>query len=137
MSTPDPVAAFQALYQRLDRDNLDLLDTVYHPDVEFEDPLHRIHGLAELREYFRRLYANVESIGFVFHDRFASADAAMMTWTMELRHRRLGEVSLPGASHIRYGRLITAHRDYFDAGAMLYERLPVLGPLVRAVRRRV
>jgi hypothetical protein len=56
---------------------------------------------------------------------------------MDVRHRRLGEVRLPGASHLRYDRLITAHRDYFDAGAMLYERLPLLGPLVRAVRRRV
>ncbi len=29
------------------------------------------------------------------------------------------------------------HRDYFDAGAMLYEHLPVLGRVVSWLKRRV
>jgi steroid Delta-isomerase len=32
---------------------------------------------------------------------------------------------------------VTEHVDHFDAGSQLYARLPVVGPLVRLVRRRL
>ncbi|MBW6508769.1 MAG: hypothetical protein K0A94_04400, partial [Desulfuromonadales bacterium] len=62
-------------------------------------------------------------------------------WVMHLRHPRLNrgaEVEVPGISylHIAADGRVDEHRDYFDLGALLYERLPLLGPLVRAVKRR-
>jgi hypothetical protein len=134
------VARFQAMFQSLRADTLGLLDDIYAPDIVFEDPLHRIEGLDALKSYFGRLYQGVESIGFEFEDVLDSSDRAMLTWTMHMRHRRLrpGEtLVLPGASHIRFGAHVHYHRDYFDAGALLYERLPLLGGVVRAIRSRV
>jgi len=43
-----------------------------------------------------------------------------------------------GASHLLLdadGR-ITSHRDYWDAAEELYEKLPVLGALMRILKRR-
>lgn len=135
------IERFQALYLALRADTLHLLDGVYADTVIFEDPLHRVEGLAELKHYFQRMYAGVESISFEYGEVFPSAGQAMLTWTMHMTHRRLqgGEpLTLPGATHIRFARdKVLYHRDYFDAGALLYERLPVLGSVVRAVRRRV
>jgi hypothetical protein len=57
-----------------------------------------------------------------------------------MRHARLrpGELlSLPGASVIKFEERIHYHRDYFDVGAMLYERLPVVGGLIRSIKARV
>jgi limonene-1,2-epoxide hydrolase len=137
---PALLARFREVYQALDRDHLHLLDEVYAPEVVFEDPLHRIEGLEALREYFARMYQGVEQIRFEFGTVLHTADDAMLTWTMYMRHRRLRpgeELALPGATHIRFGARVHYHRDYFDAGALLYERLPLLGGLVRAVRNRV
>jgi ketosteroid isomerase-like protein len=134
------VPRFQAMFQSLRADTLDMLDDIYAPDIVFEDPLHRVAGLDALKSYFGRLYQGVESIGFEFEDVLDSGDQAMLTWTMHMRHRRLrpGEIlALPGASHIRFGARVHYHRDYFDAGALLYERLPLLGGVVRAIRSRV
>jgi hypothetical protein len=134
------LARFKDVYQALRHDTLPLLDEIYARDIVFEDPLHRVDGLASLKAYFSRMYEGVESIGFAFGDTFEAPGQAMFTWTMRMSHRRLkrGEVlQLPGASHIRFGARVHYHRDYFDAGALLYERLPVLGGLVRAVRARV
>jgi len=133
-------ARFRAVFQELRHDRLALLDEIYATDVVFEDPLHRIEGLSALKEYFARMYRGVESIHFEFGDVLEARDQAMLTWTMHMTHRRLraGEaLALPGASHIRFGTRAHYHRDYFDAGALLYERLPVLGGIVRAVRARV
>jgi hypothetical protein len=134
------VARFQELFQALRHDNLGLLDEVYAESVVFQDPLHRVEGLAELKRYFARMYQGVESIGFEFGEVLEAPGQAMLTWTMHMTHRRLraGEkLALPGASHIRFGERVHYHRDYFDAGALLYERLPILGGVVRAIRARV
>ena len=32
---------------------------------------------------------------------------------------------------------VCQHRDYFDLGAMLYEQLPLLGPVVRTIKMRL
>lgn len=139
-SRPPLLDRFLEVYQQLRLETLPLLDEVYAADVVFEDPLHRVAGLAELRRYFARMYEGVEDIRFDFGSVLQSGDEAMLTWTMHLRHRRLrpGEaLALPGATHLRWTDKVHYHRDYFDAGALLYERLPLLGGVVRAIRRRV
>lgn len=135
------LARFLETFNALRHDNLHLLDEMYASEVVFEDPLHRVVGLAELRRYFARLYEGVAGIRFEFDEAVTGKDRAMLAWTMRMRHRRLRpgeELALPGASDLRFedGKVLS-HRDYFDAGALLYERLPVLGGLVRAVRSRV
>jgi hypothetical protein len=140
IAAPDACARLKAVFQDLRHDRLALLDEVYAPEVVFEDPLHRVEGLAQLKAYFGRMYAGVESSRFDFHSGLEGRGEAMFTWTMHLKHRRLrpGEaLALPGASHIYFGERVHYHRDYFDAGALLYERLPVIGGIVRAVRARV
>ncbi len=132
---------FLSTYQRLNRDNLDLLDEIYSPDVRFSDPAHRLTGLTALRDYFAELYTNVEHISFDFAEPHAVGDQVFVEWVMCLRHPRLNrgaEIELPGISCLHFaadGR-VDDHRDYFDLGLLLYEQLPLLGPLVRAVKRR-
>lgn len=135
------VAHFQQVYLELRHDTLDLLEQIYADDIVFQDPIHRIEGLVQLKGYFARMYAGVEAIDFDYGEVLAEETQAMLTWTMRMTHRRLRageELSLPGATHIRFGDArVHYHRDYFDAGALLYERIPVLGGVVRAIRRRV
>lgn len=139
-AAPDVVARLQGLYQQLRADNIALLDDVYAADVIFQDPLHRVEGLADLKAYLGRLYAAVQSIRFDFETVVATPNQAMLTWTMHMQHPRLQggtELALPGATHVRFAERVNYHRDYFDAGALLYEQLPVLGSVIRAIRRRV
>jgi hypothetical protein len=43
-----------------------------------------------------------------------------------------------GATHQRFGAdgLIVEHRDYWDVAEELYEKLPLLGTLMRWLKRR-
>ena len=131
---------FLEVYQALDSDHLHLLGEVYADDVNFTDPLHQVEGLPALHDYFARMYANVTWVRFDFERVLADDGEAMLTWTMHLQHPLLSPtepLALPGATHLRFGEKVHYHRDYFDAGALLYERLPLLGGVVRAIRRRV
>lgn len=135
-----PVERFKETYNRLNARSLHLLAGLYSEHVVFQDPFHRVEGLDALRSYFTALYSRTESCSFVFHEELVDPGSAVLIWTMSLTHPRLngGEpIQVPGATHIRFGDTIHYHRDYFDGGALIYEHLPVVGALVRAIKRRV
>lgn len=132
---------FKTLFNELDAGCLGRLDEVYAPDVRFRDPVHALEGLAALRAYYARLYEGVEWCRFRYDGEVVEAGGAVVLWTMQFRHRRFrsGEtLTLEGASHLEFGRaangLVVRHRDYFDMGEFLYERVPVLGSVVRYIK---
>ncbi|MCG9697083.1 nuclear transport factor 2 family protein [Shewanella sp. Isolate11] len=131
---------FISVYSELSKDNLAALGQVYHPDIEFCDPLHRLNGLPSLVDYFEHLYQNLLSCDFKVDQVLESQQEAAVYWTMSFRHKQLngGElITISGHSHLRaQDNKVIYHRDYLDAGAMLYEHVPVLGALVRLIKRR-
>lgn len=143
MTSPHPaIEAFKALYSDLRAADIPaLMPGVYHPEVEFQDPFHRIVGRDCLEEYLAGGVKDAVMCTFTFHREIVAGNQAFVEWTMQLAHRKLqgGRAhSTPGGSMLVVGEGgIIVHRDYFDAGSMLYERVPVLGSLVRLVKKRV
>jgi hypothetical protein len=128
-------------YENLDPHNLDTLRTLYAEDICFEDPIHGLQGIGSLMEYFDKLFINVEHCRFKFHRSVVSDEGMFFSWTMMLRHqsvKRGALIRVEGSSYLkhRHGK-IYYHRDYFDLGAMVYENVPLLGPLVRYIRHRM
>ncbi|BAP41519.1 nuclear transport factor 2 family protein [Pseudomonas sp. 21LCFQ02] len=128
-------------FAALNKDNLDRLGQLYSEDVCFSDPLHNLQGLGQMREYFDQLYANVSELSFDFHGfDEVRPGAGYLLWTMHYRHPRLegGKLlQVEGCSHLLWHDKVYRHRDYFDAGALLYEHLPVLGGVIGWLKRRL
>ncbi|XGA80372.1 nuclear transport factor 2 family protein [Halomonas sp. CH40] len=141
MSQDTALDAFCAFFNKLDNTCTEKLYEVYTEDIVFSDPLHTVEGRAALEEYFAGMYANVSECRFRYHHRQRHGETAFVTWTMSFAHPRLAGgkvISVDGCSHLTFaddGR-VSRHRDYFDAGAMLYEHVPVLGGLIRLLKRR-
>lgn len=134
------------LYERFDPALIDSLDQIYHTDVVFEDPVHRVQGLKELRDYFSRLVQGLDECRFEFTDILeqpggeGELNQAVLVWIMRYRHPKLRGgrlLTLEGSSHLKYGDRVVYHRDYFDVGAMLYEQLPLLGGIIQAIKKRL
>lgn len=133
---------FLNVYQQLDASNLQLLETIYAEKIHFIDPAHEIHGLKQLTDYFYGLYKTVSSISFEFQHPHRLGPEAYVQWVMTFSHPRLQNgktIALHGASYLQFNRdeKVTLHRDYFDLGAMIYERLPVVGRIVTAIKGRL
>ena len=67
---------------------------------------------------------------------------AWLSWVMIFAHPRIAggrPVRVEGATRLQFDAWgkVCLHRDYFDLGAMLYEQLPLLGPVVRAIKGRL
>ncbi|WP_028580165.1 nuclear transport factor 2 family protein [Desulfogranum japonicum] len=132
--------AFFEIYNQLHKDNLELLRDVYSKDVVFVDPAHEIQGIEELITYFSALYSNVDSISFDFTDHLLVEDSGYVRWKMTFSHKRLNRglpVMVDGVTYLQFdsAKMVDYHRDYFDLGAMLYEQIPVLGKVIRTIKK--
>jgi len=112
----------------------------YSVNIVFEDPLVELTGIEALTKYYSNLYRHLIAIKFdIPKVQFDGRDAFAL-WTMELRHKRLNggsTVHVPGMSHLTFeGHQATYHRDYFDLSTMVYEQIPLVGPVVRFLKEK-
>ncbi len=133
--------SFKKLYQNLTIENIDSIRAVYAKDATFEDPFQCISGIDQLVEYFQLMYQNVSMISFDFEQVSIANSSFHINWTMNLVHPKLNKgqlLSVKGCSFIRFNEqaMINYHRDYFDAGAMLYEQLPVLKQVIKKIKQQ-
>ncbi|WP_417658212.1 nuclear transport factor 2 family protein [Pseudidiomarina sp.] len=140
-SVADIVEQLERLYDDLNAESIDALDALYCDDVSFVDPIHHVHGLDNLKTYFRNTIKGVEYCHFAFADRARQGDDVFVTWQMRLKHPKLAEgreIIVPGTSHLKLENdKILSQTDYYDAGAMLYEHLPFIGFVINKVKTRV
>ncbi|ASQ17958.1 TPA: nuclear transport factor 2 family protein [Enterobacter cloacae] len=138
---PDVISRFVDYYTALDSQPPSALAGLYHPDATLIDPFGEHNGLFALQRYFTHLLANVEHCRFTLDSPLIGEHRFVVTWAMHWSHPRIagGEpLELPGCSVVDVEKdRIIRQRDYYDAGEMIYEHLPLLGWAVRGVKRRV
>lgn len=132
----------RAMYMRFDKKILKNLAEIYSDDVQFRDPLHALNGIGKLADYYASNIENLIECRFEFHHSMEMPERgeAILFWTMHYRHKKIagGEpLELTGNSHILFNEKVYYHRDYYDAGAMLYEHLPLVGSAIRYVKKRI
>ncbi len=133
---------FLNVFCELHRENLGRLAEIYADDVRFVDPAHTIDGLEQLTRYFENLYRNIDPPVFRFLNDLRLEAEGYVQWEMDFSHPRLSGgkvITVSGSSYIRFNDegKVFFHRDYFDLGAMLYERLPLIGRIIGFIKGRL
>jgi hypothetical protein len=131
---------FKAFYMRPDVASLEWADRLYTQDIEFRDPLHTINGILAFKSYLRGVYTGPTNIRFEYVDELCGEHWASITWIARYRHDALDggrTLQLRGTTQIRFTDRIYYQEDFFDVGAMVYQHLPLLGPVVRYINRRI
>jgi ketosteroid isomerase-like protein len=138
VDSPDWLNNFISIYQQLSINNLELLSNIYHQDVTFVDPIHKVEGFDNLYDYFKRLYLNLASCDFVIEDVIEQGTYAAIYWKMTYTHKKLNQgkpVTVFGHSHLKArDDKVIYHRDYLDLGVMIYEQLPLIGRVIRWIK---
>jgi len=141
MNTTDALARFRRFYDEFSAAWIPRLEELYAPGFAFQDPFHEIRGdFPALRAYFKRVLDSLAVSRFIVEDVSTGSDGSYVRWRWEWKRREKDDLRVvPGVTHLRFDAdgKITHHRDLFDAASGFYEALPVLGGLLRTVRRRV
>jgi hypothetical protein len=118
------------------------LPQIYDPHARFKDPFNEVSGVAAITRIFEHMFVTLDRPRFVVTQRIRQGEQCFLTWEFRFYfkgHKQGTEQVILGASHLVLSNtgLITLHRDYWDAAEELYEKLPLLGALMRWVKRRV
>jgi hypothetical protein len=117
------------------------LGQFYAPQARFKDPFNEVQGVHEVKRIFEHMYVALEAPHFVITGSMVDGAQAFLTWDFKFTFRRFDTQNLQtirGGTHLQYdlNGLITVHRDYWDAAEELYEKLPVLGGVMRWLKAR-
>ena len=118
----------------------DRLDRIVAPDVRFVDPFNDVTGIESYRAVFRHMFETVEQPRFAILRTAIEGDIAFYRWRFSFRRKGAAEIwTIEGMSEVRFlaNGLVAEHIDHWDAAGQLYERLPVIGALLRWIRRKL
>ena len=137
----DPVARVVDVFEHLTPESVQQLGAIYSPNVWFKDPFNEVRGLPQVQGIFSHMFVVLDRPRFVVTDIVAANGQCFLTWNFAFHLKRFDRATLQtirGASHLKFTAdgLIDFHRDYWDAAEELYEKLPVLGRLMRWLKRR-
>ena len=139
MNHEDDLQKLIRFFETINTGNVSQLAQVYSEDVFFKDPFNEVRGLADVLRIFSHMFEQVDSPRFVVTNHVLQGDQAFLTWDFLFRMKRFStaEQCIRGATHLRFGPDGRAnfHRDYWDAAEELYEKLPLLGSMMRGLKR--
>ncbi|MEO0314871.1 MAG: hypothetical protein RI928_1327 [Pseudomonadota bacterium] len=139
MNYEDSLQRLIRFFETINVSNVGQLAQVYSEDVFFKDPFNEVNGLPEVVRIFSHMFEQVDGPRFVVTSHVLQGDQAFLTWDFLFRMKRFSAVEqcIRGATHVRFGPDGRAnfHRDYWDAAEELYEKLPLLGSLMRVLKR--
>ena len=145
-STPeDAMHAVVQFYEQLQPTDVSRIAQLYTADAQFKDPFNDVQGTAAIKRIFTHMFASLEAPRFVITQQVLQGSHAFVTWDFLFAIPRMkgGQTqTIRGATHFVFhqdaeGWRVAVHRDYWDAAEELYEKLPLIGGLMRWLKQRV
>ncbi|MEO6287479.1 MAG: nuclear transport factor 2 family protein [Dyadobacter sp.] len=135
---PDIIEKFKKHFECLQPVDISHLEDFYAHSIEFKDPVRTLRGIEEVSKYNRKFNANLTRGSYKFTHQSILHDKAYLSWELELEFRiPRRAISVSGITVLHCIEKIVSHRNYYDAGELYYENLPIVGPLIRQIKRQL
>jgi steroid Delta-isomerase len=133
-----PAKTIQTTFETLSPATLPALVALYAADARFTDPFNDVQGSSKIQAIFSHMFTQVQEPRFTVTKVIATETDIFMRWDFRFFNgKKPGHIH--GSTHFELNAagFITLHRDYWDAALELYEKLPVLGSVLRLIRRKL
>lgn len=125
-------------FQTLTPASLERAGEIYAQDALFVDPFNQLTGLASVRAVYQHMFDTLEQPRFIVTTIVDRERDGFMTWDFLFECRGQAQ-KISGCTQFELNDqgLIVLHRDYWDAAQQVYEKIPLLGAVVRMIRRKL
>ena len=131
-------------FEQLQASDVNRIAEIYTADAQFKDPFNEVQGVPAIARIFEHMFDTLEAPRFVITQQVQQGAHCFVTWDFLFAMRRFDAgrtQTIRGASHLVLREeagvwRVAVHRDYWDAAEELYEKLPVVGSLMRWLKRR-
>lgn len=128
---------FESLNQKK---SLESFKQIYTEDVYFKDPFNETKGIDEVYKIFQEMYEKLDYPRFEVIESIRNKTVCYLRWHFIFCFKNeQDEQSFEGITRLETdseGKIIS-HIDYWDAAEHIYEKLPLLGSLLRFIKRKV
>lgn len=122
-------------YETLSQSSLSTIADYYSDDCYFKDPFNEVRSRDIIHSIYMDMFEKLDSPRFVFEDVLSDGNKAFLTWRFSFGWRNR-QMTIQGGSHLVFsddGR-VEYHRDYWDVAEELYEKIPVMGWILRRIK---
>ena len=138
---PDAISRFARYFEQLQPADIARLGQYYAADARFKDPFNDVRGVPAIARIFQHMFESLDQPRFVVTHQLQQGSDAFLSWDFTFRFKNFRRDQLQciqGATHLKLddAGLVTLHRDYWDAAEELYEKLPLVGGLMRWLKAR-
>ena len=135
------VAQVVAFFEGLSPGSVAQVAHIYATGARFKDPFNDVIGTAAIERIFGHMFVALSAPRFVVTGQVVQGAQCFLTWEFRFAFRNFHagqEQVILGASQLVFSAQgqITLHRDYWDAAEELYEKLPLVGGLMRWLKKR-
>jgi hypothetical protein len=136
-----PLRRLIDFFEHLTEQTVADMPSLYAADAWFKDPFNEVTRVEDIQRIFGDMFHQVNKPRFVVHTAFESGQQVFMAWhfLFEMKRFRVGQVQcIKGSSHLQLNQngQVQSHRDYWDTAEELYEKIPVLGKLMRWLKKQ-
>jgi len=128
---------YETLHQEV---SLEAFRTIYDDAVLFKDPFNEVKGISAVYRIFQEMYQNLDDPRFIISEYVENQDIAYVKWDFLFHFKGdKKENRFTGVSRLEMnaeGKIIS-HVDFWDAAEHIYEKIPLLGSVLRFVKRRI
>lgn len=147
MSMPKAAIAHIVTYfETITPQTVSRVHELYTEDAYFKDPFNEVRGVKHIEHIFAHMYRALDKPRFVITKQIIGEPSptgldCFLVWDFKFymkNYDKTTEQTIRGGSHLilnKDGKIIS-HRDYWDAAEELYEKLPVVGALMRWLKKR-
>ncbi len=134
------LARIVAFFEHITPSDVARIGEIYAADAYFRDPFNEVRGTDAIARLYTHMFEQLDDCRFVITETVAAGESAFLIWDFTFRIRRWRPrrvLAIHGTSHIKLtadGK-VGYHRDYWDAAEELYAKLPLIGPVLRFLRR--
>lgn len=142
-ATEEAQATFERLFNAFTPDALrQSVQQTYAPEPFFNDTLKTVRERDALAEYLAATAEAVQDCRVTIDEWTPARIGWYVRWRMIIRFRRFKpdtDTESMGISHIVFDRggRVALHQDFWDSATGFYQHLPLLGGVIRWIRRRV
>ncbi len=141
IESPSASTRIVAYFESLTPQSVADITRYYATNARFKDPFNDVTGLAAIEGIFKHMFVALESPRFVVTGEIVQGQQCFLTWEFRFRFKNFKqsqEQVILGGSHFVFSAdgLVMLHRDYWDAAEELYEKLPLVGSLMRWLKKR-
>ncbi len=141
MMTKTAVNDIVTFFETITPQSIARVAELYAPDATFKDPFNDVRGLPAIEHIYRHMFEALNAPRFIVTSQLVDGPASFLIWQFKFYFKNFDkttEQTVRGGTHLlldAQGK-ITAHRDYWDPAEEVYEKLPVVGGVMRWLKKR-